>query len=72
MSEVIVPAWARWYTPREEHTDEYPFCGVKSCLCHFDPGHMQRHFVDAWLADTSVEAHEQLLSAYRGKVEVSV
>ncbi len=41
----IVPDDARWLTPREEHTDEQPFCEHETCLCHFDPEHMERHFV---------------------------
>lgn len=47
MSEhfVIVPVWAKWLTPRESHDDERPFCQHETCLCHFDPDHMERHFV---------------------------
>ncbi len=38
----IIPADARWITPREEHTDEQPFCEHETCLCHFDPEHMEQ------------------------------
>jgi hypothetical protein len=42
---VSILPYLRWETPREEHTDEQPFCNHDQCLCHYDPQHMERHFI---------------------------
>lgn len=34
-----------WLTPRQQHTEDSPWCCEMQCLCHFQAWRMERYFI---------------------------